>query len=92
MPDEEIYSCRVPTGRRTYFFDLKQSANGDIYLVISESRLEGSDFRHSRVLVDEEYIDEFAEGFREVLGYWRGSRGKKSGGQSSQEVEHCPEV
>ncbi|MGC8784962.1 MAG: DUF3276 family protein [Armatimonadota bacterium] len=81
MPDEEIYSCRVSTGRRTYFFDVKQSTNGDMYLVISESRIEGANFRHSRVLIEEEHLDEFEKGFREVLGYLRGKRGKKNSAQ-----------
>lgn len=81
MPDEEVYSCRVHSGRRTYFFDVKQSAEGEVYLVISESRLEEGNFRHSRVLIDEEHIEEFEKGFREVLGYMRGRRGYKHSGQ-----------
>lgn len=82
MPDEEVYSCRVHTGRRTYFFDVKQSVEGEVYLVISESRLEEGNFRHSRVLIEEEHIDEFEKGFREVLGYPRGRRGQRNSGQS----------
>ena len=35
---EHIFSEKVKAGRRTYFFDVKQTRGGDYYLVITESR------------------------------------------------------
>ena len=38
MADNEIYSDKITKGTRTYFFDIKKSENGDLYLKISESK------------------------------------------------------
>jgi len=37
---EEVYSKSVKAGRRTYFFDVKESNSGDRYITITESRKE----------------------------------------------------
>lgn len=34
----EIYSQRVRAGKRTYFFDVRQTKSGDYYLTITESK------------------------------------------------------
>ncbi len=38
---KELFSEKLPAGSRTYFFDVKKSADGIKYLVISESRQVG---------------------------------------------------
>ena len=35
---DEILSRSVKAGKRTYFFDVKQTRNNDKYLVITESK------------------------------------------------------
>ena len=35
---EEIYSRAIRAGKRTYFFDVKATRNGDYFLAITESR------------------------------------------------------
>ncbi len=36
--DEDIYSQVIRAGKRTYFFDVKETKTGEKYLVITESR------------------------------------------------------
>ena len=35
---DEIYSKTVKAGRRTYFFDVRETKAGDYYLTITESK------------------------------------------------------
>lgn len=66
---KELFSEKVPAGRRTYFFDVKESVDGDKYLVISESRYAGGESheRH-RVMVFEEHLVAFTQALTEAAG------------------------
>jgi hypothetical protein len=56
----ELYSKKVSAGKRTYFIDIKDTVEGKLYLVISESRLNQSgSYDHDRVMVFEEDIEPF---------------------------------
>ena len=50
---KELFTRRVSAGSRTYFFDVKQSAEGAKYLLISESRDVKGKWEHDRVMVFE---------------------------------------
>ncbi|MGI8979827.1 MAG: DUF3276 family protein [Pirellulaceae bacterium] len=56
---KELFTRRVSAGSRTYFFDVKQSAEGAKYLVISESREVDGKWEHDRVMVFEEHLQPF---------------------------------
>lgn len=56
---KELFTRRVSAGSRTYFFDVKQSAEGAKYLVISESREVDGKWQHDRVMVFEEHLQPF---------------------------------
>ncbi len=56
---KELFTRRVSAGSRTYFFDVKQSAEGAKYLVISESREVHGKWEHDRVMVFEEHLQPF---------------------------------
>jgi len=65
---KELFSEKVPAGRRPYFFDIKESSNGSKYIVISESqKTEAESFEHNRIMVFEEYIDEFQKRFQKTF-------------------------
>jgi len=65
---ELLLSKRVLAGRRTYFIDVKQPADGERYLSISESkRVRGEPYERSRIIVLEEYISLFFDELRLVL-------------------------
>lgn len=66
---KELFSEKVRAGSRTYFFDVKESASGSKYLVINESRKVGESHEHNRVMVFEEDIQSFSEGFKKAVGF-----------------------
>ena len=67
MQDREIYSDKITRGSRTYFFDIKRSENGDLYLKISESKKTESGFEHHRLIIFDEGVKDFAEAFKKSL-------------------------
>ena len=67
MSYSEIYSDKITKGSRTYFFDIKKSENGSLYLKISESKKALSGFEHHRLMVFEEDVEDFVSAFRKCL-------------------------
>lgn len=71
---EEIFSKRVPAGKRTYFFDVKATRGNELYLTVTESkkrfRDDGSFFydKHKIFLYQEDF-EKFLEGINEAIGY-----------------------
>jgi hypothetical protein len=67
---KELFSKRVDAGSRTYFFDVKESAEGTKYLVISEARRTGdSPSKHDRVMVFGEHIPAFYQGLKRAIAF-----------------------
>lgn len=68
----EIYSSRASAGRRTYFFNVKENRNGDLFLNIVESKKNGeSDFERHSLIVFKEDLDNFLEGFDKAIRFIR---------------------
>ena len=70
---ERFYTIPVKAGKRTYFFDVKKTRNGEMYLNITESKKMfdnrlGKYFyeKHTLFLYKEDY-DKFANGLKTVL-------------------------
>ncbi len=63
-----LFNTRVAAGKRHYFFDVKENAQGDRYLVITESQPspEGS-YSRQRVIVDRQHLDAFLSGLRDAV-------------------------
>ena len=68
---KELFSERVAAGTRTYFLDVKESQQGELYLVISESRAVDDGFEHSRVMVFEDHLEPFIDGLRNAIVFCR---------------------
>ena len=69
----------MPAGSRTYFFDVKESADGVKYLVISESRQVGVEsYEHNRVMVFQEHLVAFNEGFNKAVKFMIGEDNSKT--------------
>lgn len=72
----DVYSKSVRAGKRTYFFDVKPSANGEYFLTITESkkrfRRNGTFFyeKHKLFLYKEDF-EKFVEGLNDVINYIR---------------------
>ncbi len=71
---EEIYSVSIRAGKRTYFFDVKETRQGDFYLTITESKKifdndGNSHFEKHKVFLYKEDFEKFLNGYDEAVGY-----------------------
>ena len=77
---EEIYSKVLRAGRRTYFFDVRETKASDYYLTITESKKfsndDGTFFykKHKKYLYKEDF-SEFKDMFSEVMDFIISERG-----------------
>lgn len=66
----ELFSRKVRAGEgRTYFFDVKESADGTKYLTINESRRIGKRYKHERVMVFQDHFAAFNDGLNEAIEF-----------------------
>ncbi len=66
----ELFSSRAVSGRRTYFFNVKENRNGDIFLNIVESKKNGEqEFERHSIIVFREDLDGFVEGFEKAVSF-----------------------
>lgn len=66
MENSEIFGEKITKGARTYFFDIKKTEGGDLYISISESKRTDDGFDRHRVLVFEEDFNDFKAAFNRV--------------------------
>ena len=59
MDNNALYSTMVRSGRTTYFIDLKEAKNGNKYLSITESQINGQEKKKITLRVFGETIEEF---------------------------------
>lgn len=83
---EEIYSSRLKAGKRTYFFDVKETRNGEYYVTISELlKRTGRDgqpitTRHKIFLYKEDF-DTFTQELSNAVGFIRQEKGADYGAE-----------
>ncbi len=68
----EVFSTKLVTSERTYFFNVKENVYGDMYLNIVESKgTEGGAGRFLRqsILVYKEDLGEFIKEFQKSIDY-----------------------
>lgn len=59
MPTKDLHTQKLSRSSRTYFFDIKKSSNGELYLKISCSQKTNGKFEHYRLIVFEQDILDF---------------------------------
>ncbi|CAG5080805.1 PUR family DNA/RNA-binding protein [Parvicella tangerina] len=69
---DEIYSKSVRAGKRTYFFDIKSTRGGDLYVTITESKKKfNADgkfyFEKHKIFLYKEDFEKFSDGLNEVI-------------------------
>jgi hypothetical protein len=66
----EIYTEKVISGKRTYFFNVKENRHGDKFLNIVESKKNDENIfeRFSLIIFDED-LDVFLEGFKKAVQF-----------------------
>jgi hypothetical protein len=57
--ESALYSTMVRSGRTTYFVDLKEAKNGNKYLSITESKINGEQKQKMTIRVFGDSISEF---------------------------------
>jgi hypothetical protein len=82
MEKEEIYSKVMRAGRRTYFFDVRETKAGDYYLTITESKKFTNDDgsfhykKHKIYLYKEDFVD-FKDNLEEMIQYILDEKGEE---------------
>lgn len=71
---EEIYSKSIRAGKRTYFFDVRSTRNGEKFITITESKKmmksDGSfQFEKHKIFIYKEDFEKFASGLNESIEF-----------------------
>lgn len=90
-----IYSEGVKAGKRIYYFDVKQSRNGDKYIAITESKKinEGTPenprftFQKHKLFLYKEDYEKFVEALNRTLGVAKGEIPVAEAAQASASAE-----
>jgi len=75
---EELFSKAVRAGKRTYFFDVKETKSGDQYITITESkrRFENDQgkfvYEKHKLFLFQEDFEKFLDGFNTAVGFVNG--------------------
>jgi hypothetical protein len=93
---EEIFSKRVPAGKRTYFFDVKSTKSNDYYLTITESKKRiGEDgapfYEKHKIFLYREDFEKFMEGMNESVNRVRELRPEGLASVPAMERTSSPE-
>ena len=77
---EEIYSKVLRAGRRTYFFDVRETKANDYYLTITESKKYSNDdgtffYKKHKIYLYKEDFSDFKEMLSEVMDFIINERG-----------------
>ena len=77
---EEIYSKVLRAGRRTYFFDVRETKASDYYLTITESKKFSNDdgtffYKKHKIYLYKEDFSEFKDMLSEVMDFIISERG-----------------
>ena len=68
MTKDDIFTISFHAGNRTYFFNIKNTKEGDKYIKISESkRIDQDNFDKHHIMVFQENIDKFADAVIEIV-------------------------
>jgi hypothetical protein len=70
-PRKEVFKEKVTTKGRTYFFDVKESVKGSLYLTINEMRKNGDKNEYNKIMIFEDQMSDFTDGFRKVVKFLR---------------------
>ena len=92
MADNEIYSDKITKGSRTYFFDIKKSEKGDLYLKVSESKKTENGYEHHRLMVFDEDLKDFVEALKKSLTKFKELKEPKQTDGKTYSVEKIRET
>ena len=67
----EVYSTKIRAGKRTYFFDVKETRSSDYYITITESkrRFGGDGYDKHKIFLYKEDFNKFMNCLTETIDY-----------------------
>lgn len=67
----EVFSSKVSSGKRTYFFNVKENRTGDLFLNVVESKKQGEDgaFERHSIIIFEEDLSAFLSEFDRAVKF-----------------------
>jgi Protein of unknown function (DUF3276) len=67
----EVYSTKIRAGKRTYFFDVKETRSNDYYITITESkrRFSGDGYEKHKIFLYKEDFNKFMGRLTETIDY-----------------------
>ncbi len=67
----EVYSTKIRAGKRTYFFDVKETRSSDYYITITESkrRLSGEGYDKHKIFLYKEDFNKFMGCLNETIDH-----------------------
>jgi hypothetical protein len=68
MESNAIYSTMIRAGKATYFVDVREAKNGQRFLSISETRIEGETRKRTTLRIFGESIEPFKLAITEAAG------------------------
>ena len=68
---EEIFTKKIRAGKRTYFFDVKETKGKDFFITITESkkRMEDGTYTKHKIFLYKEDFNKFAEALNETINH-----------------------
>ena len=90
MSNEELYSDTLRKGNRTYFFDIKQTEKGDLYLKVSEQKQVGESLERYRIMIFEEDFEDFEKSFTKLISIAK--KLKKEDSESEEKAYSVEEI
>ena len=74
----EVFSTKTSTGKRTYFFNIKENRHGDLFFNVVESKkqLDSSFERHSMIVFEED-MEVFLDGLNQAVAFLKSDRKPK---------------
>ena len=92
--NDEIFSKVVRAGKRTYFFDVKSTRGGDLYLTITESKRKYNEdgtfyYEKHKLFLYKEDFDKFSDGLTEAIDK---IKSLQNGTADEAEIEKVAEV
>ncbi len=77
----EVFSKRVKAGKRTYFFDVKETKAGEYYITLTESKKRFNEesgkffFEKHKIFLYKEDYSKFQNGLNDVLEFIQENQG-----------------
>lgn len=69
--NDKLFSKRVKAGRRTYFFDVRETKNSDYYVTITESkkRFDDQSYVKQKIFLYKEDFNKFSDALSETINF-----------------------